>query len=300
MILLALGMVAFTSSVSRAENLVQNGGFEYDMFGWDLINDLGNAVSAQDNKWVFTAIEGESHLRVQVTNPDLANSWKTSVKYPISQIMTPGEKWIFKFSVKKVSEDGQISAGLMDNRPPWDSLFWTGDIDLSTQSVGSTVEYKYEFEIPYDIWYPAFVLNLGAKIQDLIIDNVSLERKDQIFNYEKTILSGRIMDDTRYTYSKLYVVAYPEGDALIGNDVNAIIVPVNENGAAWSMEVPFGKKYTLALYSKTTAVTKRVTKPWVWSVNANVPEIGGIDFHITCNTYKSSTGWTSFADACYQ
>jgi hypothetical protein len=296
-VLIALGLILVFSGLVQAENLVENGGFEYDMYGWQIINELGNTLKSENNSSSYTAIEGGKNLHVVITNPDAVNAWRTSIKYPISIIMTAGEKWVLKFTVKKLSAAGVISAGLMDNRPPWQSFFWTGDLDLSRLPVGSAVDYQFEFELPYDVWYPAVVLNLAGQTQDIRLDDVRVERKSQIALPSTTHLSGKIVNLTKTTFYKLYVVVYPEGDAAWG-DVNAKIVPVNAD-MTWSTDVAPGKRYSAELFTQTMYVYKRITKPWVWTISANSAAVSGIDFSILGNYYKSSTSWLTIQDPMY-
>jgi hypothetical protein len=296
--LVILGVFLLVSDLVQAENLVENGGFEYDMYGWQVINDLGNTIKPEGNGASYTAIEGGKNLRVAISNADPVNSWKSSIKYPISIIMTAGEKWVMKFSIKKLSGTGLVSAGLMDNRPPWQSFFWSGDLDLSRLPVGSSVDYYFEFELPFDLWYPAAVLNLGGQVQDIRIDDVRIERKAQLALPAATHISGKVINPSKTTYTKLYVVVYPEGDAAWG-DVNAKIVPVNSD-MTWSADVKPGNRYSAELLTQNMYVYKRITKPWVWSISGNSAAVSGIDFTITCNYYKSSTNWLTIQDGCYQ
>lgn len=300
-IALAIWIIPFCSS---AENLIQNGGFEYDLVGWYPIDYLGNSITTRDNASTSVAIEGKKNLSVDIVNANPAETWKTSVKYPIPVIVYPGD-YAFSFTVTRLSQDAEISGGVMDDTPPWKSYQWTGPIDLSNVPVGVPVTMSFPVTIPYEAWNLAIVLNLAGTSQNIILDNVRFELKSEIILVAQTKISGSVINATAYSFSKLYVMLYPEGDAF-WNDANAVIVSVpgslsRGKTATWSAVVPSGSKYNIEIYSQSGSVYKRITRPWAWNVNAaNVSEVSGIDFQIVCSTYKSSTSWLKLGDACYK
>ncbi len=260
-----------------AANMIENGGFEYEMFGWTILDELGNTLEVRPNSQTGIAIEGANALYVGIWNAQPLNSWRTSIKYQLPVILETGE-YILQFTVAKLSDNGQVSAGIQDNRPPYTSLFWTNVIDLKYVGKNTAQTYRYEFSIGQAVMYPAVVLNFAGAQQEIIVDNVIIQKKSEYY-YGMTTVSGSISHVYRRMPAGLHVMLYPDGDFY---NEEAVVVPVASNGT-WQATVQSGRSYTAEVYVKSgTIIYKWFTAPWLWRINATDGGVSGVNFHLYC------------------